>query len=41
MKGKKELLTVLNSLLADELTVINQYILIAPNRHGLFRMNWL
>ena len=25
MKGKKELLTVLNSLLADELTVINQY----------------
>ena len=25
MKAKKELLTVLNSLLADELTVINQY----------------
>ena len=25
MKGKKELFTVLNSLLADELTVINQY----------------
>ena len=25
MKGNKELLTVLNSLLADELTVINQY----------------
>lgn len=25
MKGKKELLTALNSLLADELTVINQY----------------
>ena len=25
MKGKKELLTVFNSLLADELTVINQY----------------
>src|SRR5450756_1781910 len=25
MKGKKELLAVLNSLLADELTVINQY----------------
>ena len=24
MKGNKELLTVLNSLLADELTVINQ-----------------
>src|SRR5664279_5465961 len=25
MKGNKELITVLNSLLADELTVINQY----------------
>ena len=25
MKGNKELLTVLNSLLADELTVVNQY----------------
>ena len=25
MKGNKELLAVLNSLLADELTVINQY----------------
>jgi bacterioferritin len=26
MKGNKELLTVLNSLLADELTVVNQYV---------------
>ena len=26
MKGNEKLLTVLNSLLADELTVINQYI---------------
>ena len=25
MKGNKELIAVLNSLLADELTVINQY----------------
>ena len=26
MKGNKGLITVLNSLLADELTVVNQYI---------------
>jgi len=35
MKGKKELLTVLNSLLADELTAINQYMV-----HSEMCENW-
>jgi bacterioferritin len=35
MKGNKELLTVLNSLLADELTVINQYMV-----HSEMCENW-
>jgi bacterioferritin len=35
MKGNKELLTVLNSLLADELTAINQYMV-----HSEMCENW-
>jgi bacterioferritin len=35
MKGNKELLTVLNSLLADEITVINQYMV-----HSEMCENW-
>lgn len=35
MKGNKELVTVLNSLLADELTAINQYIV-----HSEICENW-
>ena len=35
MKGNKELLTVLNSLLADELTVTNQYMV-----HSEMCANW-
>ena len=35
MKGNKELITVLNSLLADELTVINQYMV-----HSEMCENW-
>ena len=35
MKGNKKLLTVLNSLLADELTAINQYMV-----HTEMCANW-
>ena len=35
MKGNEKLLTVLNSLLADELTVINQYMV-----HSEMCKNW-
>jgi bacterioferritin len=35
MKGNKELITVLNSLLADELTAINQYMV-----HSEMCENW-